>query len=144
MTNDSAGTPPVPGAELVFPTILGAGPSHVEIAMPDGTVVPAPTVRPVEQEAQVIRPALPSGPAGLQRLDTLDELSAQPDGTVVVWHYWTGWDYERQAGVLDTNSRGEREVRPVSIRIYECNTDLVEVDPPVWVLTFNDPDSASK
>lgn len=29
--------------------------------------------------------------------------------------------------------------RPVSIRFYEDNPRLRMVDPPVWLLTFNDP-----
>lgn len=79
------------------------------------------------------------GPGGLRRLETVEELSALPDGTVVVWHSWWGSEYERQAGVLDTDSDGGRDIRPVSVRTYEYNTSLSEVDPPVWVLTFDDP-----
>lgn len=119
--------------------LRGAGPSHVQIAMPDGTIAAAPAARRAEEETQIVRPPLPPGPAALHRLDTLAELAAQPDGTVVIWHSWYGCNYERQAGVLDTDRHGDREIRPVSIRMYEYNTDLHEVDPPVWVVTFNDP-----
>ncbi|PBJ65960.1 hypothetical protein BB737_10120 [Mycobacterium avium subsp. hominissuis] len=122
---------------MVFPASPSVGPSHVQITQTDKTVVPASATQHADEEAQVIRPPLPPGPAGLSRVDTLDELAAFPDGSVIIWHCWTGWDYERQAGVLDTDSHG-RTVRPISIRLYEYNTDLSEVDPPVWVVTFND------
>lgn len=79
------------------------------------------------------------GPTGLRQLDTVEELSALPDGTVVVWYSQYGVEHERQAGVLDTNSFGTREIRPVSIHVYESNTDLTDVTAPLWVLTFDDP-----
>lgn len=74
-----------------------------------------------------------------RRLDRVEELSTLPDGTVVIWH--SGYDLsvpERQAGVLDTWD-GVREIRPISLQPYESNTSLSEVEPPVWVVTFDDP-----
>lgn len=90
-------------------------------------------------DAHAIRPSLPAGPTGIRLLETVEELSALPDGTVAVWHSRDGRRYERQAGVLDTNSFGTREIRPVSLYVYESNTDLWDVTPPIWVLTFDDP-----
>lgn len=92
------------------------------------------------QDAQVIRlPNLPGPPSPreLIRLDTVEELSAFPDGTVVIWHVPDGPGYERQAGVLDSYE-GVRDIRPISVLPYESNTDLYHVRPPVWVLTFPD------
>ncbi|MCA2247552.1 hypothetical protein JF729_07045 [Mycobacterium intracellulare] len=71
-------------------------------------------------------------------MDTVEELSTLPDGTVVVWYDGLGTTCERQAGVLDTDE-GIREIRPISVHIYESSTSLSEVDPPFWVLTFDDP-----
>lgn len=85
------------------------------------------------------RKSLLKGPTDLRRLDTVEELSTLPDGTVIVWHDWWGIEYERQAGVLDTDPNGTREIRPVSTKTYQFSTSLFEVDPPVWVLTFDDP-----
>lgn len=91
-----------------------------------------------EVEVQVVRPPLPV-PNGLRRLDSLDEVATHPDGTVVVWHSWDGWDYSRQAGVLSTSDGGDREIEPISIGYVERNYELWEVTPPAWVLIFNDP-----
>lgn len=88
-------------------------------------------------------PTLPTGPNEVVRVETVEELSSFPDGTVVVWHSREGVGYERQAGVLDTDPDGTREIRPVSVQAYEFNTGLHLVDPPVWVLTFDDPAAAS-
>lgn len=91
-----------------------------------------------EPEVQVVRPPVPV-PTDLRRVDSLAEVATHPDGTVLVWHEWDGYDYERQAGVLITSSSGERDVRPISIGFYEDDLRLRMVDPPVWLLTFNDP-----
>lgn len=137
MAHPNGGTPPTPlsspGA-LVFPS--DGGPSHIQIDLPGDAVVPAPATTSAGEDPQVIGSLRPSGPTGLRRVDTLTELSTLPDGTVVVWHdSYSG----RQAGVLVTDPGGDREIQPVSIVIYESNTDLRCVTPPVWVLTFNDP-----
>lgn len=91
-----------------------------------------------EVEVQIVRPPVPV-PRDLQRVDSLAEVATHPDGTVLVWHQWDGDEYERQAGVLVTSSSGERDVRPISIGFYEDDLRLRMVDPPVWLLTFNDP-----
>lgn len=91
-----------------------------------------------EAEVQIVRPPAPV-PRDLQRVDSLAEVATHPDGTVLVWHQWTGHDYERQSGVLITSSSGERDVLPISIGFYEDDLRLRMVDPPVWLLTFNDP-----
>lgn len=85
----------------------------------------------------------PGAPTGLRRLETVQELDALPDGTVVVWHHpadlnRTGTWYDRQAGVLVTVSDGTREIRPVSVFVYESNFDLRDLTAPLWVLTFDD------
>lgn len=79
------------------------------------------------------------GPTGLRRLDSVQELRTFPDGTVVVWYSPIFPEHERQAGVLVTASDGSREIRPISIYVYEGNSDLTDVTAPLWVLTFDDP-----
>lgn len=137
MTNhngDTAPTPPSAPGDLVFPS--GSQPSHVQISIPDRANAHAPNAQSVDEDPQVIGRLRPSGPTGLRRVDSLDELATLPDGTVVVWHdSFSG----RQAGLLVTGSVGNREIQPVSLAIYESNTDLSLVTPPAWVLTFNDP-----
>lgn len=96
------------------------------------------------EENEVIENPVPGGPTGLRRLETVAELSAFPDGTVVIWHSSNGLGYERQAGVLDTAWGGERNVRPVTIHIVEFSTDLDELEPPLWVLTFEDSPGSSE
>lgn len=114
------------------------GPSAVQIALAGDAAVPEPATTPADEEPHVIGTLRPSGPTDLRRVDTLEELSTMADGTVVVWHdSYSG----RQAGVLVTGLRGDREIQPVSLTIYESNTDLCLVTPPVWVLTFNDPET---
>ncbi|WP_131722467.1 hypothetical protein [Mycolicibacterium conceptionense] len=77
-------------------------------------------------------------PNAPRRLDTLEELSALPDGTVVIWHSRIDPRVPiRQAGVLDTWDE-VREIRPISMQPYEFNTSLEEVELPVWVVTFDD------
>lgn len=100
-------------------------------------VVDAAQLVPDTADPQVVRAPYPPGPRGSVRLDTVGELLAYPDGTVVIWHSWDGWEYQRQAGVLDTWDE-VREIRPVTLRTVEYNTRLDEVDPPVWVVTFDD------
>lgn len=78
-------------------------------------------------------------PTGLRQLDTVEELSTFPDGTVVIWYSPNFPEPDRQAGVLDTDSDGDRTIRPISVRVYESNTDLRDVTAPLWVLTFDDP-----
>jgi len=76
-------------------------------------------------------------PTGMEKVETLEELLAFPDGTVVVWH--DGYDQDRQAGVLVTEDWGSRErvIQPVSIMIYERNYEVrLHVEFPVWVMTF--------
>lgn len=97
------------------------------------------TEKETNEENEVIGNPRPAGPTGLRRLDSVAELTGFPDGTVVIWHSWDGLRYERQAGVLDTAWGGERKVRPVTIHIVEFDTDLEELEPPLWVLTFDDP-----
>lgn len=78
------------------------------------------------------------GPTGLRQLNTVEELSAFPDGTVVVWYSPIFPEHERQAGVLVTASDRSREIRPISIYVYESNYDLTDVTAPLWVLTFDE------
>ena len=78
-------------------------------------------------------------PTGMRHLQTVEELSTFPDGTVVVWYSQYGREHERQAGVLDTVSDGTRTIRPISIHSYESNTALADVTAPLWLLTFDDP-----
>ncbi|MEW2480035.1 hypothetical protein AB0876_10630 [Mycobacterium sp. NPDC049093] len=101
------------------------------------------TEHETDEENEVLDDPRPAGPTGLHRLDTVAELTGFPDGTVVIWHSWNGLRYERQAGVLDTAWGGERKVRPVTIHIVEFDTDLDELEPPLWVLTFEDSREAS-
>lgn len=77
----------------------------------------------------------------LRYLETVEQLSVFPDGTVVIWNTEYGREHERQAGVLDSDSDGERTIRPISIHVYESNTALADVTFPLWVVTFIDPRS---
>ncbi|WP_016894137.1 hypothetical protein [Mycobacteroides abscessus] len=43
--------------------------------------------------------------------------------------------------MLVTDADGTREIQPVSVVMYEDNIPLNLADPPVWVLTFDDPDA---
>ncbi|QOF39516.1 Uncharacterised protein [Mycobacteroides abscessus subsp. abscessus] len=95
-----------------------------------------------ESEALWVGFPSPGGPSGLHRVGSIEELSRFPDGTAVIWtasHCVT--DQERQAGVLVTDADGTRETQPVSVVMYEDNIPLNLADPPVWVLTFDDPDA---
>ncbi|SLI19259.1 Uncharacterised protein [Mycobacteroides abscessus subsp. abscessus] len=108
-----------------------------EIPEPGGEVVVVEGYRNPLQPAE--HQVFTGEPTDLRRMATLEQVASLPDGTVVIWND----DHDdRQAGVLETEDRRGRVVRPISIGRYEDDWYLGAVRPPVWVVTFDDPPEA--
>lgn len=45
--------------------------------------------------------------------------------------------------MLTTASDGTRQIRPISVDIYERSYDLTELTLPMWVVTFGDSPQAN-
>lgn len=100
-----------------------------------------------EAQPQLVHLGEPASgePTGYRRLNAADELSNQPDETVVIWRSQSAYGtLQRQAGVLTTVSGGTRQIRPISVDVVERNYDVTELEPPIWVVTFDDSPPADR